>query len=140
MKPRRFLAPVSGSACQLVGAASGDGGDQELPVKAVRRKLASELIQELRVAGRVLATQIVHGLDKAGSEKVSPESIHGGAGEERILRCGHPVRERDARTHTILPVRLLAVKKRRRNHLARSGNGKLSFVVDFADVPGLPSG
>src|SRR5205807_8753099 len=65
--------------------------------------------------------EVVHRLDQAASEEVRPDTIHGGAGEERVVRRDQPIGQGATRVGLIAKLRRWTVWWTRRHHGARDG-------------------
>ena len=78
---------------ELVSPARHDRLDGPLPAEALFDKLLCQLVHQLGVGGWVGIAEVVDGIDNASPHQVTPDAVHAGSGEERIVRSGQPVGE-----------------------------------------------
>ncbi len=64
-----------------------------LHVEAALDELLGQGVEQLGIGGRVSCTDIVHGLDEADTQHITPQSVHVALGEILIGRRGGPLRE-----------------------------------------------
>src|SRR5581483_8577981 len=83
------------------------------------------------MARRIVIAVLVDWIDKAGTEKVRPQPIHGGTSEKWILGADNPVGEDGTRIIVALPTRFDAIEEASADgfFLAGDGNLLLGFAV-----------
>src|SRR5436305_3680073 len=79
---------------KLIRARVADRADQPLQVELAVNKILRQGIEQRGVRRRIRHSHIVFWLDKPATKEMLPVAIHERAGEERVLRVGHPVDER----------------------------------------------
>src|SRR5439155_12046960 len=78
-----------------------------------------ERVEQRRVHARIRDAEVVHGFDTAASEEDGPDTVDGGAGEERVVRRDQPIDQRATRVGIIAKLRRWTVWWTRRHHGAR---------------------
>ena len=92
------------------------------------RELPRQLVEQFRMARRIVLAHVVGRLDQAGAEEVSPELVDGGPGEVGIVGRGDPLGQGRPRAAARLQLRSDAGYEPSLNHLLRARNGELLAI------------
>jgi hypothetical protein len=118
---RVVLVPAVGLERALIGLRAADEAHQLARVEAALHERARELIEQLRVGGRVARADVVDRLDQAHAEEVAPDPVHVALREVGVVLAREPRREpraaRAVRGHRAG----VLVRERRRHHRAAVG-------------------
>src|SRR5262249_24321254 len=119
--PWVFLSGLADHAGPLIRLAVRDCPHEELEVEALSSELFGQLIEQLRMAGRVLLAELVDGVHQPDTEEVRPDTVNGGAGEPRVVGGRYPLGQQHAWVGAVGRGRLAVIEEGRFPNLVSAG-------------------